>query len=155
MKRARVWILLAWLIHAVAWFVPVTTDVGWDGWQPPGLFAFRMALMPFWPFLPGQYSYDWQSIFMNLSAVSTIWFILVSPWVVWRGSRRMKLVNAWIAAFFAVNNSCWLVLGSASDRASYRAGYYLWWASFAVLAAGLFALARQEKAKAVGTTDEH
>jgi hypothetical protein len=81
------------------------------------------------------------AVLSTLSGITTMLFILGSPWVVWRGSRLAQNACAWVAASAFVLNSHWYVLFS-SDRKDLRLGYFIWWLSFGVLAIGLFDFSR-------------
>jgi len=142
MKRAHWLISSAWAAHLTAWFLPVvkgevTFPEGLPGWQ-----AFRVASSPVWPYegigIDGWYN----ALLCTMSAATTLLFVLGSVWVVWLGSRTVRRVSAWIAAFSFVLNAHWFVL-FGSDRLDLRIGYFLWWFSFGLLALGLFLLSRR------------
>jgi len=139
MKRARLLIAGAWVIHAVAWFLPVITDGvrfpnGLPGWQ-----AFQTALRSARGYQAGTFS-GIGTVAATLSAVTTIFFILISPWVVLRGSHSVRRVSAWIAAAAFVLDGHWYFFYGRGDS-GLMIGYFLWWFSFLVLAIGLFDLA--------------
>jgi hypothetical protein len=139
MKRAKLLIAAAWMIHAVAWFLPVITDGvrfpnGLPGWE-----AFQTALRSVRGYQAGTFS-GIGAVAATLSAVTTIFFILISPWVVLRGSRSVRRVSAWIAAASFLLDAHWYFFYGRSDS-GLMIGYFLWWFSFLVLAIGLFDLA--------------
>ena len=142
-RTPRFLMAVAWLLHVVAWFLPV-----YAGTYPlpkwlPGWEAFNVALSAFYDY---GHPKPWYAVVIGaLSALSTILFIVGSPWVALRGSRRLRLVSAWAASVAFVNNTTWYLL--SNDRAELRAGYFLWCLSFAVLAVALFRFAKE-------TTDE-
>src|ERR1700722_10105482 len=114
MKRAHLLILAAWLIHAAAWFLPVIDDgvrfpSGLPGWQ-----AFRTAFSPVWPYADTHYS-GIAAVAAALSAVTTIFFVLVSPWVLLRGSHSARRVSAWIAAASFVLDGHWYFFYGRSE----------------------------------------
>jgi hypothetical protein len=82
-----------------------------------------------------------------LSVVTTLFFIVGSPWVVSRGTRSQRRASAWAAATAFLVNSHWYVRlthdGWVSDLGI---GYFLWWCSFILLAIGLFDLAGRNDA---------
>jgi hypothetical protein len=116
MKRAHILIFSAWLIHAAAWFLPVITDGvrfphGLPGWE-----AFRTALSPLWAY--GTAFSGIGAVAAVLSAVTTIVFVLGSPWILWRGtfrrgdclrglrSDRSRLMRIGIFSMGGVNRDC-------------------------------------------------
>lgn len=133
-------IACAWLLHATAWFLPVvkegvTLPQGLPGWQ-----AFRVAACAVWPY-EGFHFEEWYNVVLStVSAVTTLLFF-ASVWVVLSGSRKLHRVSTWIAAFAFMVNAHWYVR-FGSDRMDLRAGYFLWWLSFMLLALGLFDLSR-------------
>ncbi len=140
MRRAHLLIAGAWLVHAAAWLLPVIKDgvtlpEGVPGWQ-----AFRVALSAVWPYESFEYDTWYHAFLGTLSAVTTIFFLMGSPWVVVRQSRRLRRAAAWAAAAAFVLNAHWVfILGR--DWRDLRIGYFLWWWSFLWLAIGLFDLA--------------
>jgi hypothetical protein len=69
--------------------------------------------------------------------VTTLFFVLWSPWVVLRGSQSLRRFSAWAAATAFVVNIHWIfIFGSA--RSELAIGFFLWWFSFLLLAIGLF-----------------
>lgn len=153
--RINYGILAAWLIHAAAWFVPVAKygvrfPKGLPGWE-----AFRVACYAIWPeegFHYAAFREAWQdhgaALLATASALTTVLFILGSPWIVWRGSRLFRRASAWIALAAFIINTHWYALGrwnAPPDRSDLRIGYFLWWLSFGVFAFGLFILAQKSK----------
>ncbi len=144
MKRPHLVILGAWLVHAAAWFLPVTKDGvtlpdGLPGWQ-----AFRVAFTAVWPYETFNFDTWYTAVLATASAVTTLLFLFGSPWVVWRGSPSLSRASAWVAAVAFVLNVYWYFL-FWSDRSDLRIGYFLWWLSFVFLAIGLFDLAGRDK----------
>ena len=74
-----------------------------------------------------------------MSAVTTILFVLGAGWVVAIRSRILRRVSAWIAACAFIINAHW-IFWFGPDQFNLRVGYFLWWASFLLLAIGLFLL---------------
>ena len=138
MRRPHLLIALAWLLNASAWFLPAVTglDGGTLGPTLKGFEAFVMALSAAQPdnFGAGK------SLLAILSVLTSLLFVIASPWVIWRGTGTIRRFSAWAAAGAFVLNAHWngwdLGLGI---------GYFFWWSSFAVLAAGLFDLTRHEE----------
>ena len=140
MKKAHLLIAAAFLVHAVAWLLPVERDGvtlpdGLPGWQ-----AFEMAASEVtqWKIDP------WYFVGLSaISAITTILFVLGAGWVVAIRSRILRRVSAYIAACAFIINVHWL-LWSGADRFHLRIGYFLWWFSFLLLAIGLFDLSKRK-----------
>jgi hypothetical protein len=134
MKKANLLIAAAFLVHAVAWLLPVvkegvTLPDGLPGWQ-----VFEMAASEV---NKGKIDPWYVVVLSTLSAVTTILFVLGAGLVVAIRSRKLCRISAWIAAGAFIINAHW-VLWSGPDRFNLRVGYFLWWASFLLLAKGLF-----------------
>lgn len=141
MKRRHLLLSGAWLVHAAAWLLPVVKgDVrflhGLPGWV-----AWRISFCMVWPYEGFTVDPWYAAVLSTASALTTILFVLGSPWVIWRGSQSVRRVSAWIAVSAFLINSHWYGL-FGEDRAQLRIGYFLWWLSFAILAVGLFDSAR-------------
>jgi hypothetical protein len=80
--------------------------------------------------------------------MTTLIFVVGSPLVVFRGSSSVQRTAAWVAAAAFVFNAHWYVFGEL-ERSELRIGYFLWLLSFAILALGLFDLARQNNAELI------
>lgn len=142
MNRRHLVIATAWLLHAVSWFLPAVSgflggrlDHGIPGWDV--FLAQTCTLLP----CEGTSADPWYGKTLSvIGVVTTVLFVLVSPWVVLRASRRLRRAAALVAAGAFVVNSQWYVF-YVPVRSDLGAGYFLWCASFAVLAIGLFWLA--------------
>ena len=75
--------------------------------------------------------------------------VLASLPILLAGSERARRTLAWIALAAWIINSQWFVLDK--DRADLRIGYYVWWTSFAILAAAAVTTIRQAPSR-VGTS---
>jgi hypothetical protein len=143
MRRARLLILLAWLLQTASWILPAVKgflggsriDRGIPGWAV--FLSGTCALRPC-----GVASADpwYGTAISGAGVVTTVLFLLGSPWIVWRASRRLRLAAALVAAAAFVANSQWYVF-YVPVRSDLGVGYFLWWGSFALLAMGLFWLA--------------
>ena len=142
MTRRHLVIAAAWLLHAASWFLPTVKgflgsrlDHGIPGWSV--FLAQTCALRPC-----GGASVDpWYGTAISvIGVVTTVLFVLVSPWIVWRASQKLRRTVALVAAGAFVVNSQWYVF-YVPDRSDLGVGYFLWCASFALLAIGLFWLA--------------
>lgn len=147
MTRPHLLISVAWLLNGSAWFLPVVTGVGGGKIGPPitGVGAFLMATGAVWP---GQFlGTGYEAALATLSVLTTLLFIVGSPWAVLRGTRSLRRVSAWVAAAAFLFNSHWYIR-LRPDRwiSDLGIGYFLWWLSFVVLAIGLFDLAGRNSA---------
>jgi hypothetical protein len=142
MRKPYLLISGAWLVHAIAWFMPVikegvTFPNGLPGWE-----AFRAAASAVWPYENIEFEARYYAVLATISAVTTPLFIFGSVWVVLRGSHALRRASAWVATFAFILNAHWYVL-FGSDRRDLRTGYFLWWWSFLLVGIGLFLLSRQ------------
>jgi hypothetical protein len=139
MRKPFLLISAAWLLHIAAWFLPAikssTFTAPIRGWE-----AFRYASCAVWPCQGIDFATWYFAVLSTVSVMTTLLFLLVSPWVVLRGSQSLRRVCAWAAILAFIFNAHWYVL-SGSDRSNLMIGYFLWWLSFAALAIGLFVLA--------------
>jgi hypothetical protein len=146
-KRPLLLISLAWLMHLMAWFVPVVKDGATFPQGLPGWEAFRVAACSFWPCNSAPVFNWYFGALAAISALGTILFIVGSPYVVWRGTPSLQRVSAWAAALcFVVNIHSYVAFGNS--RSDLRMGYFLWWFSFAVLAVGIFDLSSESGSSA-------
>jgi len=147
MRTPHLLISVAWLLNGAAWFLPVVTAVGGGEIGPPitGVGAFAMAASSVWPsqFLGTGY----EAVLSTLSVLTTLFFIVGSPWAALRGTRSLRRMSAWVAAAAFLFNAHWYIR-LRPDRwiSNLGVGYFLWWLSFAVLAIGLFDLAGRNNA---------
>ena len=139
MRKSSPLIFSAWLVHAAYWFLPAVRISMID--RLPGWGAFLVVSRMLWSPMDS-YDHWYNAVLALLSVVATVLFVVGSPWVVFRGSRLVLRTSAWSAAVAFVINAHWVVLGG-SDRWDLRIGYFLWWLSFALLAAGLFVSATE------------
>ena len=142
MTKRYVVIATAWLLHATSWFLPaikgflgIRLDHSIPGWQV--FLSKTCALRPC-----GAESADpWYGTAISAAGVvTTVLFVLASPWIVWRGSRRLRRAAAFAATAAFVVNCQWYVF-YVPDRSDLGVGYFLWCSSFGLLAIGLFLLA--------------
>lgn len=140
MTRRHLLIVAAWSLHIASWFLPAVRgllgsklDHGIPGWS---VFLSQTCALR----RCDDVSVDSNGTALSMIGVgTTILFLLVSPWIVWRGSRTLLRAAALAAACAFVVNSQWYVF-YVPDRADLGIGYFLWCASFALLAIGLFCL---------------
>ena len=135
MKKAHLLLAAAFLVHAVAWLLPVEKDGVTLPDGLPGLQAFLFAAGAW---------HEWRTdpsffvVLSVMSAATTVLFVLGAGWVVAVGSRRLRRVSAWIAACAFAVNAHWVI--DFRPVSNLKVGYFLWWASFLLLAVGLFLL---------------
>ena len=137
MRKPYLLISGAWLLHAVAWFLPVvdggvTFPHGVPGWE-----AFCVAATAYQDSHPDTW---YSAILSTIGAATTPLFIFGSVAVVLCGTRVPRRACAWIATFAFIVNAYWCVVFGLKDL---KIGYFLWWLSFLLVALGLFALSPQ------------
>ena len=143
LSKAHYLIAGAWAIHVASWFLPAIKLLSGmvdplHGWE--AFLASASVLLPH-----GADAMDWYGRPLSVvGVVSTVLFILASPWVVRRGSRFTRCAAALIAAASFLVNLQWIVVCMPSWT-DLRIGYFLWCFSFALLAAGLFDLTRASR----------
>jgi hypothetical protein len=130
----------AWIVHVASWFLPAcrVQDIGAPvaGWK-----AFRLAACAIWPSEEVQFQTVHHEVLATLSVITTLFFVLCSPWVVLRGSRLLRRWSAWVAAAAFIFNMHWIIL-FGPQRSQLAIGYFLWLLSFLLLAIGLFVSSR-------------
>ena len=139
MTKRYLVIATAWLLHAASWFLPALKgflgsglDHGIRGWEV--FLAATCALRP----CADQSTDPWYGTAIAVAGVvTTVLFVLTSPWIVWRASRRLRHAAAFVAAAAFIVNSQWYVF-YVPVRSDLAVGYFLWCASFGLLAIGLF-----------------
>jgi hypothetical protein len=142
MTRRHLVIAAAWSLHTLSWFLPAVKgflgsrlDHGIPGWSV--FLAETCVLRPG----DGTSVDPWYGTAISMiGVVTTVSLMLVSPWIVWRASRKLQRAAGWISAGAFVVNSQWYLF-YVPDRSDLGVGYFLWCASFALLAIGLFWLA--------------
>ncbi len=142
MTKRYLVIATAWLLQTASWFLPAVKgflgsrlDHGMPGWEV--FLSQTCALRPC-----GVASADpWYGTAISAAGVvATVLFVLASPWIVWRGSRKLRRAAALVAATAFVVNCQWYVF-YVPVRSDLGVGYFLWCFSFGLLAIGLFFLA--------------
>jgi hypothetical protein len=117
--------MIGWLLYAISFFLPVYeehVDSGWD--------AFWIALEAHW--------YGFTSALTNL-------IMLLTPFAFFR--RRLRLrISVLMLLIAATLLDSWWFFGYGDDRHDLMIGYYVWWASFAVVAMSLALRTRELRA---------
>lgn len=133
--RAMIWLVGAWAMFAVSWFLPVagegttTLPKGLPGWE-----ALTVALST----VSTLGTPEGASLLPALTAVTNL-VMIGSVVAVRKRSRRGLAIVGWAAGLSWLIDAYWLV--GFSDL-SLRVGYFLWWWSFLPLAIGAFRLRR-------------
>jgi hypothetical protein len=150
MRRAYLLIVLAWSLHLASWFLPVIKSIPLMSLPAiPGWSAFMWISCALRPCKDVFFEPPYGRLLVSVTVVTTLLFIFGSPLVAARSSRHVQLTSAWIAAIGFVVNAHWCLLPISEHPWSILGiGYFFWWASFAVLAAGLFDLSGQEQTMA-------
>jgi hypothetical protein len=125
MNRSPVFTVIGWGIFALAFLLPVHRDGATlaDG-VLPGWEALSAAIGG------GAGTFGILSALTNLLMLSSL-VLLKTP------SRKATLVLFVVVTAATVLNRWWFV--AAEERGDLMIGYYLWWASFGVVAGGLLA----------------
>jgi hypothetical protein len=147
-RRVNLLVLAAWVLHVVAWVLPVVkaqdirgTIFGWK--------AFRLAACGVWPCEGVEFQGKIYAVLATISVITTVLFILCSLWILLSGSRTVQKSSAWFAAAAFVFNTHWIVI-FGDQRSLLTIGYFLWWLSFLLLAIGLFRLPEMKATRASG-----
>lgn len=134
MKASRAVIGIAWLLYAASWFFQVVKDgTTLSHGTLPGWEAFHTALL-----LDGFEGSRIEGIIWVLSAL-TNFLMIASPIILLSRLDKLKRLLPWLLVLATILNTQWLIL-SGMKLAEFRAGYYLWWASFLLLAVASFYL---------------
>ena len=141
MERRTIVIGIAWLLYTASWFFQVIKHgTTLSSGRLPGWEAFLTALT-----LEGvEESTGLVTRIILVSSSLTNFLMLLSPAILfWRRLDSLKRALPWLLILAAILDAQWFILmlmgfmGSES-YADLRAGYYLWCASFLVLAIGCF-----------------
>jgi hypothetical protein len=138
MRRLPPLVVLAVLVFVIAWFVPVHKNG--SNTRVPGWEAFTLALEI--PAKDNPYL-STNGILMRASACTNFLMLLAVFLVV---SRPGQKPASWLPVSFDVAtflNLWWLKGGEISDL---RIGYWLWLASFALMAIALYLMRKQARA---------
>lgn len=122
-KRWRAVGAAAVVAHALGWALPVARD--YRGWQ-----AFRVAFTPVWPYEQFRIEPGWLLALSVASALTNALFVALVVWLV-LGSRPRLVALAALGALLI--NLHW-PLSMGGQRAALASGYFVWLASFGLLA---------------------
>ena len=124
----------AWLVYAAAWLLPTLEASGDLGGGMSGWTAFRAACAPLWPYKGMEIDGYW-AILSVMSALSNA-LMLASPLVlIWKSPRAARVLG-YAAVGAVMVNAQWPV--SFGSFEGLRVGYFMWWASFGLLAIAMF-----------------
>ena len=124
MRRRGILLGAAIIAFVGGWVMPVVGD--YRGWQ-----AFRVALSPAWPYENFRFDAWYDAALTVASALTNAVFVLALATVVLRLNATRGL--GWILLGALVLDLHWLVR-AGSQFTEIGAGYYIWLASFALLA---------------------
>jgi hypothetical protein len=127
MNAPRATLLAAAVANVLGWVLAAAMDV--RGWE-----AFTLALSPLWSFDQFADEPVWFVILIVASALTNVVFIALAGLLL-RG-RQPKAV-LWASAAATLLNLHWVVTLEA-DRRYLAPGYFIWVASFALLALSAF-----------------
>jgi hypothetical protein len=136
MRKSNLFILVAWALHVTSWFLPAAKAPDFSV-IVPGWKAFRLAACGVLPCEGIEFQSRIYAVLATISVITTLLFMVYSPWLVLRGTRTMQRASAWFVGAAFVFNSHWIVIFGAQG-AFLMSGYFLWWLSFLLLAIGLF-----------------
>lgn len=136
MKKPTPLIVTAWVLHAAAWFLPAIKAHDFQA-PMPGWKAFRYASCAILPCEGIHFQTVHHAVLSTMSVITTLFFVLWSPWAVLHGSRSLLRFSAWAATTAFVLNIHWIFI-FGSERSELAIGFFLWWFSFLLLAIGLF-----------------
>jgi hypothetical protein len=116
------------LAHALGWYLPVIQD--YRGWQ-----AFRVAFSPVWPFQEFKIEPGGFLLLSVASAATNLLFVVLAVALVtgFAATRRRALGLLWVAVAATLLDLHW-PLTTRGAPVTLASGYFVWVASFALLA---------------------
>lgn len=135
MSAWRVALLAAIVANVLGWVLPaVYNEAGWR--------AFRAALSPLWPYEGFKLDPGWLLVLSVASALTNVLFAVLAGLLVLR--RERARVALWLAAAATLLNLHW-PFSMGAERRLLEAGYFIWAASFALLALAAFFAVRAHR----------
>jgi len=134
-RTTAIVIWIGWLLYFASWFFQVINHGMTLGRRDlPGWEAFVTALT-----LEGvEESTGLATRIVMVSSSLTNFVMILSPAILfWKRLGSLKRALPWLLILAAILDAQWPIM-MGSDYAELRAGYYLWCASFLVLAIGCF-----------------
>lgn len=136
---------------AVAWFVPVIKDgVPLSGGHVPGWDALVFSLSPLWDRHVAR-NVIVAAVMVLSGSTNALYLGVMMRYL--RSSAVTPPAVRWSLVCAAVLNSCWLMIFGLQREL--RVGYYLWWASFVLLAWGAFVRHGPTRAGSAGAKHGH
>lgn len=134
MSGARTVLIAALVAHVLGWVLPVARD--YHGWQ-----AFRVALSPLWPYEQFRIEPGALLVLSVASALTNAMFAVLAAALAVDSERRARAV-LYVAAAATLLNLHW-PFSMGAQRAALESGYFVWVASFALLALAAFLALRR------------
>lgn len=141
MRKHHLLIAVAWLMYVAAGVLPVykhgvDLPEGLPGWD-----ALAISFSPPFDALSGKRT-ETSLVLALLWAISGATNLLMIG-TLWAPKLRRRFLNCffWMAVGAAIINSNWCVFVPAFEL---RIGYFLWWLSFLILAAGIHSVLKAE-----------
>jgi hypothetical protein len=135
MSAWRTTLFAAIAANVLGWVLPaVYNEAGWR--------AFRAALSPLWPYEGFKLDPGLLLVLSVASALTNVLFVVLAVVLVLREERARVVL--WLAAAATLLNLHW-PFSMGAERRLLEAGYFVWVASFALLALAAFFAARQSR----------
>ena len=126
MKNWQIAIVVGWLLFLVSFFLPTFRDcIGWEAFFFAGVEGLR------------------GNLFYSTSAMSNLPILLI-PFALRLKRKRFSVAMSIIMIAATLLNSLWYLwyLRFPEDRQNFRAGYFLWVTSFAIVSIAITLRAR-------------
>lgn len=125
---ARVTLVAAVVAHVLGWALPAVYNE--RGWR-----AFRAALSPLWPYEGIHLDPGLRLVLAVASGLTNALFVVLVAVLLLRGAHAKAVL--WASAAAAILNLHWPITMGA-ERRLLEIGYFVWVASFALLALAAF-----------------
>jgi hypothetical protein len=135
MSASRLALFAALVANVLGWVLPaVYNEAGWR--------AFRAALSPLWPYEGFKLDPGLLLVLSVASALTNVLFAVLAVILVLREERARAVL--WLAAAATLLNLHW-PFSMGAERRLLEAGYFVWVASFALLALAAFLAVRAQR----------
>jgi hypothetical protein len=135
MSASRLALFAALVANVLGWVLPaVYNEAGWR--------AFRAALSPLWPYEGFKLDPGLLLVLSVASALTNVLFAVLAVMLVLRAERARLVL--WLAAAATLLNLHW-PFSMGAERRLLEAGYFVWVASFALLALAAFLALRSQR----------
>jgi hypothetical protein len=128
MNASRATLIAAVVANVLGWVLPVVYDD--RGWQ-----AFRVALSPLWPYEDFKIEPGFLLVLSVASALTNLLFVGLAAALLLRADGARAVL--WAAAGATLLNLHWPI-SMGAERRLLESGYFIWVASFALLALAAF-----------------